>query len=211
MSQPVLVTWLRRIKNLVVPGGTCHRKVLFGVCKGCYLPLNLRQEFRTWLGLKEFEIRRFVKSWTSPDAVAYDIGAHQGYYSLSFARLAPKGHVYAIESQGDVCAALKDTVSLPKNQPLGSKIAVVHHFIGDSINERERDDVGLPRIRWGKQHASPQHHEDRHRRRGVQSPARCSKNAENVPSSAHHRGALPRVREPVQVTIRASGICDYHG
>src|SRR3989442_15364140 len=64
-----------------------------------------RRHFRWPFGLYEREIRPFVKSYAVPGSCCYDIGADIGYYALAFARLGAPGHVYAVEANGDACAA----------------------------------------------------------------------------------------------------------
>ena len=46
---------------------------------------------------EEIRILTLVKAQIAPDAVVYDVGAGTGSLSIEAARLAPAGHVYAIE------------------------------------------------------------------------------------------------------------------
>ena len=46
---------------------------------------------------EEIRILTLVKAQIPPDAVVYDVGAGTGSLSIEAARLAPAGHVYAIE------------------------------------------------------------------------------------------------------------------
>ena len=46
---------------------------------------------------EEIRILTLVKAQIAPDAVVYDVGAGTGSLSIEAARLAPGGHVYAIE------------------------------------------------------------------------------------------------------------------
>lgn len=49
-------------------------------------------------GVWEPNLSRFIESRIKPDTWAVDIGAHVGYFSLLMSRLAPQGHVKAIEA-----------------------------------------------------------------------------------------------------------------
>ena len=46
---------------------------------------------------QEIRILTLVKAHIAPDSVVYDIGAGTGSLSIEAARLAPQGHVYALE------------------------------------------------------------------------------------------------------------------
>ena len=50
---------------------------------------------------EEIRILTLVKAQIAPDAVVYDVGAGTGSLSIEAARLAPAGHVYAIEKNAD--------------------------------------------------------------------------------------------------------------
>lgn len=50
---------------------------------------------------QEIRILSLVKAQIAPDAVVYDIGAGTGSISIEAARLAPQGHVYAIERSSE--------------------------------------------------------------------------------------------------------------
>lgn len=59
-------------------------------------------------GIWEPNLTRFVQSKIKEDTWAIDVGAHVGYFSLMIARLAPKGHVTAIEASPTTYAMLRD-------------------------------------------------------------------------------------------------------
>ena len=50
---------------------------------------------------EEIRILTLVKAQIAPDAIVYDVGAGTGSLSIEAARLAPAGHVYAIEKNAD--------------------------------------------------------------------------------------------------------------
>ena len=59
-------------------------------------------------GVWEPNLSRFIESRIKPDTWAVDIGAHVGYFSLLMSRLAPQGHVKAIEASPTTFSQLRD-------------------------------------------------------------------------------------------------------
>ena len=57
---------------------------------------------------EEIRILTLVKAQIAPDAVVYDVGAGTGSLSVEAARLAPQGHVYAIEKNPEGIALIKE-------------------------------------------------------------------------------------------------------
>ena len=91
----------------------------FGFLRGCKLRYHEKINYHAMLGLWEPENFRFLTKvlvaggLLRPDAVACDIGANIGLFSLWLARQAvPKGHVYAFEAAPDTFKTLQDTISL---------------------------------------------------------------------------------------------------
>ena len=123
--------YLRRLKNLVVADEVRYRAVRSGPCRGCLLPLNLRHDFRTWLGLYEFELRKILREYTRPGDCCYDVGAASGYYTLALAKLAAPGTVCAIEAESRLHEQLKETVA--RNAGVGSEIDTMNWFVSDAL------------------------------------------------------------------------------
>ena len=57
---------------------------------------------------EEIRILTLVKARITPDAVVYDVGAGTGSISIEAARMAPQGHVYAIEKNPDGIALIAE-------------------------------------------------------------------------------------------------------
>jgi FkbM family methyltransferase len=75
------------------------------------------------LGLYESELSRPYRRLIAPNAVVYDIGADDGFTTLIYARLAPRGHVYAFEPEARGLVRLKR--NLAANPALASRVIVV--------------------------------------------------------------------------------------
>jgi len=86
--------WLRRIAKWALQG--VAPTVKGGPLKGKRWLLNARREFRR--GTYEPEQTRLFQEAVGPGQVAYDVGAHIGYYTLLASDLVgDKGHVVAFE------------------------------------------------------------------------------------------------------------------
>lgn len=60
---------------------------------------------------EEIRILTLVKAQIAPNAVVYDVGAGTGSLSVEAARLAPQGHVYAIEKNPEGIALIKENAA----------------------------------------------------------------------------------------------------
>lgn len=125
---------LRNLKNLIVSDELTYRKIFLGICKGNYLPINLRNQFRMMFGLEEIEIAKYFKLHVRQGYCCYDCGAAYGYYTLAFARLVQTGQIYAIETDSNLTDLLKQTLSYNIRKNCETKIEVLNFFISDSIN-----------------------------------------------------------------------------
>jgi precorrin-6B methylase 2 len=124
------VAGAKLIKNAIVRDQTRLRKMHRGLCRGCYVPINLRTHFRWPLGLYETEIRRWFTGFVISGAVCYDVGAAEGYYSVGCAKIAgPAGRVIAFEPDANAYSLLVQTISANANPAL-SPIKPFKTFLG---------------------------------------------------------------------------------
>jgi len=122
-----------RVKRLVKPvifkDEACLRSVRFGTARRVQMYLNRRVDLQREFGLYESELhpvyRRYVKDLT----VVYDVGAADGLTSLTFARLARAGHVYAFEPADAAVLALER--NLEANPSLRPRVTIVPRAVGD--------------------------------------------------------------------------------
>jgi precorrin-6B methylase 2 len=127
----------RSVKQFL-PDEIRHHKVVFGLCRGNYLPMNLRRNVRVLFGLYELEIARYVRDFAQPGSCCFDVGANTGYYTLALARLADPGRVYAFETERNLCAQLRQTLAL--NAELAPRVDV------RNIALAQETDEGLNRV-----------------------------------------------------------------
>jgi precorrin-6B methylase 2 len=128
----MLIDSLRTIKNAFINDELKNHRVMFGLCKGCYLPLNLHHQFRMVLGLYETEIANIVKSYLHPGDCCYDIGAGYGYYTMAFAKICSPAKIIAIDGDPELVAELKKVV--PMNKHFNSEVQIIEGFVGSSFD-----------------------------------------------------------------------------
>jgi hypothetical protein len=126
---------LGKLKQSLLPDETSYRKVLFGLCKGNYLPLNLNRDIRPFLGITEIELIHYVKAYVRPGFCCYDIGANLGYYAFSFARLAAPGLVYAFEADPELCVRLEQTLAI--NGGFNGRMRIVNSFLAGELDPQQ--------------------------------------------------------------------------
>ncbi len=116
----------------------------FGLLRGCKLRYHEKINYHAMLGLWELENFRFLANTLIAggllrrDAVACDVGANIGLFSLWLSRqCVPRGHVYAFEAAPDTFTTLQDTIKLNNAinvhlEPLAcsDKCGSVEFFIG---------------------------------------------------------------------------------
>lgn len=92
------VPLLRRILNWNAPGGHTLVTVSGGENAGARMYVDLACEKYYWLGTHEEDTQRLLAQVVCPGWVAYDVGAHVGFFSLLLSRLATaSGSVHAFE------------------------------------------------------------------------------------------------------------------
>ena len=88
-----------RVRNVLIGRkGRVWVKVETGLVRGLWLHLNLAREEKYWLGYHESEVQELLRKLIVPGTVAYDVGAHIGFFSMAMARLmGPEGQIFAFE------------------------------------------------------------------------------------------------------------------
>jgi len=114
-----------------LPDEIQHHKVLFGVCRGNYIPMNLRRNIRLLVGLYEPEIASLVRRYAAPGSCCYDIGANRGYYTLALAKLASPGSVFAFEPDAGMCNQLRETV---ERNGFANSVQIVNVFLAEQVD-----------------------------------------------------------------------------
>ncbi len=81
-----------------------------GTLRGRKMMLSLATEKAYWLGVYEREVERELRRLAQPGTIAFDVGAHVGYFSLMLAALC--GEVVAVEPDPRNAEGLEGNVRL---------------------------------------------------------------------------------------------------
>jgi FkbM family methyltransferase len=92
---PPFAKLLRRAVIRSVGGRRRVVRVLSGIARGRRLDVDLGSQKAYWTGRYERQLQRFLRETLRPGDVFYDVGAHQGFFSVCAARLGAR--VYAFE------------------------------------------------------------------------------------------------------------------
>jgi FkbM family methyltransferase len=103
---------LRRLLTSSAPSGFTLVDVCGGLLAGARMHVDLSCEKYYWLGTHEEAVQSVLRAHVAPGDVAYDIGAHAGFFTLLLSRLTgPSGRVLAFEPVRDNAARLASNLS----------------------------------------------------------------------------------------------------
>ena len=88
---------LSALKSAIIPEQRKPRRIPFGLFRGIWLELSLKNQLQTYLGLFEHEIQSWTKTLSRGIKTAIDIGAAEGEYTLFFLLDTNAENVYAFE------------------------------------------------------------------------------------------------------------------
>ncbi len=109
--------------------GRVHR-IPLGPGGGLRLEVTANASIHTSLGTAELELARHVRRLARPGKVCFDIGCHDGYYSMLFARLTGVA-VVGFESEREAVARIHR--NLARNPAIGSRIVVRNDYVSDEM------------------------------------------------------------------------------
>jgi FkbM family methyltransferase len=107
------------------PFGTRTVRVLTGPVSPARMSLQLHREKAYWAGVYERELQKTLASAAAGKALAYDVGANIGFFSLLLGRLCDA--VVAVEATPETAARLRRNVELNA----GLAITVVNAAVGE--------------------------------------------------------------------------------
>jgi Methyltransferase FkbM domain len=126
----------RRLKRVLLPGPG-PRRVPFGIGAGVRMHVDFASQTRTYLGLYEIEVSRFLRGVLKRGVRALDVGGQHGYDSLLIAQRT-RAPVATFEADARCVDGMRENFALNPN--LAGLIEPVHAIVGDGAGETGLDD-----------------------------------------------------------------------
>jgi hypothetical protein len=116
-------------------------RVPMGMAAGVRLEIDDNGSVHTYLGTAELELARHVRRAARPGAVCFDVGGHDGWYAMIFARLtgAP-----VVSFEADASAVERIRRNLGRNPSLLPLVTVRHEMVGEDTIDRLVADGTVP-------------------------------------------------------------------
>jgi FkbM family methyltransferase len=128
-----LASPLRRVLSASAPSGMRLIEVCGGANAGMRMSVDLASEKYYWLGTHEERAQEFVAGALRNGDVVWDIGAHAGFFSLLFARLAGHaGRVYAFEPVAENWSRLCDNIAANGLKNVDARCVAIGETIGET-------------------------------------------------------------------------------
>jgi len=115
------------LKKLIVPEGRQLRKIRGGVAKGMFMELDLRSQSQRYWGFDEREILAPIQRLGLACKSLVDVGANDGYYTMSFLRSQAE-RVVACEPSPVVNLLLRNAAS--NGYQMDQRFSVISKPIG---------------------------------------------------------------------------------
>ena len=123
---------LGTLRDAVMRPGRVVR-VPMGMAAGVRLEVDQNGSVHTYLGTAELELARHVRRAARPGAVCFDVGGHDGWYAMIFARMtgAP-----VVSFEADAGAVARMERNLARNPALAPLVTVRHEMVGEDTIDR---------------------------------------------------------------------------
>jgi hypothetical protein len=129
----------KAIKNILFGTGTVQR-IKAGIGKDLLMNIDVSNKAQRILGLDEFEIQEFVRTYSRRAECFFDIGASDGYYSLLFRKHNENGTIFMFEAQNRFKYEISENFSL-NNFPTN-----YHHFPKFASDRMDDDNITLDSV-----------------------------------------------------------------
>jgi hypothetical protein len=122
------------IKKLVVGRGVKVREIRFGIAKGIKMQIDASSKGQRIIGLDEREIQTAFKEFSHKSNCFLDIGASDGYYSLIYKKLNPKGKIFAFELKDELISEME--ANFKTNNFNYADVTLIKKFVADKTDEK---------------------------------------------------------------------------
>jgi hypothetical protein len=130
----LVATTIRKLKNLLVQPGSKPTPIKFGLARGISMEIDPAHNTQRLYGLYEREIARAVGKYTKQANTIVDIGAHDGYYTVTFSVLNPNAKIFACEPEQEFKGKCLRNLNLNRLS-FNGRITWVPKFIGSEDKE----------------------------------------------------------------------------
>ena len=107
------------------------RRIPVGLGAGLRLEVTESASVHTFLGTAEYELAGYVRRWARPGRVCLDVGTHDAYYAMVFARLTGTA---VVGFDSDPEALRRSRRNLERNDDLARLVTVREDFLGDATS-----------------------------------------------------------------------------
>jgi hypothetical protein len=126
----------QRAKRLLLPDPG-PRRVPLGLARGIRMQIDFASQTRTYLGLYEIELSRFLRSVLAPGLRTFDVGVQHGYDSLLVAKHT---HAAVAAFEGDPACLPGMRRNFALNPELAELIQPIQAMVGDQTGQTGLDD-----------------------------------------------------------------------
>lgn len=120
---------IKALKKLIFPDQSGDYKILGGIARGCKMRMNLRNRLQRWIGIDERELYHPLRVQIAASKSLVDVGANDGYYTLSFLASGAE-RVVACEGSPAVTEELRINASINGFAP-DNRFRIVNACIGN--------------------------------------------------------------------------------
>jgi Methyltransferase FkbM domain len=124
------------IKRIVSPAPG-PRRLPVGIGRGLRMQIDFQHQTRTYLGLYEIELNRYLRRMLGPGVAAFDVGGHHGYDALVIAKHTG-ARVACFDSDPACVRGMSESFTL--NPRIAGLIEPVEAMVGDGRDEFALDE-----------------------------------------------------------------------
>ncbi|MEO8891201.1 MAG: FkbM family methyltransferase [Coleofasciculaceae cyanobacterium] len=135
MQKPNVVSLIiRKFKNILVEPGSRPTKIKLGLAKGVVMEIDPAHHTQDIYGLYEQEIAKTVRKYALEAKTIIDVGANNGYYTVTASVLNPQANIIACEPDLELKQKCLKNLNL-NLLDFSDKIQWIPKYVGLSSND----------------------------------------------------------------------------